>query len=69
MKSDDHWVAIKQKMELLSTWQSNITSSDGVVASIGDSWYEKTDTSSDTGTFHYEDMTITRSTNGWLASS
>lgn len=65
-EEDDHWVAIKQKMELLSTWQSNITSSDGVVASIGDSWYEKTDTSPVTGTFHYKDMTITRSTNGWL---
>jgi hypothetical protein len=65
-EEDGHWVAIKQKMELLSTWQSNITSSDGVVASIGDSWYEKTDTSSDTGTFHYDDMTIKRSKSGWL---
>jgi len=65
-EKDGHWLGIKQKMELLSTWQSNITSADGVVASIGDSWYEKTDTSSATGTFHYDDMTITRSTNGWL---
>ena len=65
-EEDGHWVAIKQKMELLSTWQCNITSSDGVVASIGDSWYEKTDTSSDTGTFHYDDMTIKRSKSGWL---
>ena len=65
-ESDDHWINIKQKMELLSSWQSNIASSDGVVASIGDSWYEKTNTSSDTGTFHYDDMTIKRSKSGWL---
>ena len=65
-ENDDHWIGIKQKMELLSTWQSNITSSDGVVASIGDSWYEKTNTSSATGTFNYNDMTIKRSSTGWL---
>jgi hypothetical protein len=65
-ENDGHWIHIKQKMELLSAWQNNITSSDGVVASIGDSWYEKTNTSSDTGTFHYDDMTIKRSKSGWL---
>ena len=65
-ENDGHWTHIKEKMRLLATWQSNITSSDGVVASIGDSWYEKTNTSSDTGTFHYTDMTIKRSKSGWL---
>jgi len=65
-EKEGHWIHIKQKMKLLSDWQSNITSSDGVVASIGDSWYEKTNTSSATGTFHYTDMTIKRSTSGWL---
>jgi len=68
-ENDGHWVAVKKKMELLSVWQSNITSSDGVVASIGDSWYEKTNTSSDVGTFHYDDMTIKRTSNGWLLVS
>jgi hypothetical protein len=64
-ENDGHWVAVKKKMELLSVWQSNITSSDGVVASIGDSWYEKTNTASSDGTFEYKDMTIKRN-NGWL---
>jgi hypothetical protein len=65
-KNDVHWKMIKQKMGMLATWQRVITSADGVVASIGDSWYEKTDTTAAIGTFNYNDMTIKRSTSGWL---
>ena len=64
-ETDDTWTKIKEKMEQLNLWQSLITSSDGVVASIGDSWYEKANTASSTGTFEYKDMTIQRD-KGWL---
>jgi len=61
------WDKIKQKMEMLTLWQQLISSGDGVVASIGDSWYEKS-TRWDwlTGTFLYKDMTIQKTTDGWL---
>jgi hypothetical protein len=64
-EKDETWIEIKQKMEKLTIWQHLITNSDGVVASIGDSWYEKSKASDAVGTFDYRDMTIKRK-NGWV---
>jgi len=66
-EDSETWAKIKQKMEMLTLWQQLISSADGVVASIGDSWYEKS-TRWDwlTGTFLYKDMTIQKTTDGWL---
>ena len=64
-EKDETWIEIKQKMEKLTISQHLITNSDGVVASIGDSWYEKSKASDAVGTFDYRDMTIKRK-NGWV---
>ncbi len=59
---DSMWVDVKHNMQVLNKWQSLISNSAGVVASIGDSWYEKVkpcDEESD-GVYNYEDMTIRR---------
>ena len=66
-EDSETWAKIKQKMEMLTLWQQLISSADGVVASIGDSWYEKSKRWDWLiGTFLYKDMTIQKTTDGWL---
>ena len=66
-ENSETWAKIKQKMEMLTLWQQLISSADGVVASIGDSWYEKSKRWDWlVGTFSYKDMTIQKNEDGWL---
>ena len=66
-EDSETWAKIKQKMEMLTLWQQLISSADGVVASIGDSWYEKSKRWDWViGTFLYKDLTIQKTTDGWL---
>lgn len=59
------YVHIFHNLRRVKMWQDRITDTDGVMAVIGDGWYEKTTGVSDDGIFYYEDMTIIRK-EGWL---
>lgn len=54
------WLEVCESMEKLQQWQRRISNSEGVVASIGDSWYEKVEPTDEIGSFVYKDMTIHR---------
>ena len=58
---------IFHNLRKVKKWQNRITDSDGVMAVIGDGWYEKCyrNTLSEDGIFYYEDMTVIRK-EGWL---
>ena len=58
---------IFHNLRKVKKWQNRITDSDGVMAVIGDGWYEKCyrSTLSEDGIFYYEDMTVIRK-EGWL---
>jgi len=59
------WLKVCDLMESLQKWQGRISNNAGVVASIGDSWYEVINPTDETGTFVYKDMTIFRNKN-WV---
>ena len=66
------WIEIAQLMIKLQEWQSNISDEDGVVAVIGDSWYEKTnlpDKKDPNGVFRYQDMTIEKKSDWTVISN
>jgi len=52
------WKDLCEVMEKLEDWQRIISNNEGVIASIGDSWYEKVEPSDKTGMFSYKDMTV-----------
>ena len=58
--NNEVWILIKEKVEALTKWQRRVSNSDGVVASIGDSWYEKVEPTDEKGVYNYLDMTIHR---------
>ena len=60
-KNNHIWNDACDSIKKLEEWQSRIANSEGVVASIGDSWYEKVEQpSTEEGSFSYKDMTILR---------
>ena len=59
------YVHIFHNLRRVKMWQDRITDTDGVMAVIGDGWYEKATGVSDDGIFYYEDMTVIRK-EGWL---
>lgn len=59
------WLKVCKLMESLQKWQRRISNNAGVVASIGDSWYEVVNPDKETGTFLYKDMTICKNKN-WV---
>ena len=56
---------IARRVRLIKEWQRLISDSDGVMAVIGDGWYEKVEPIKKDGVFNYIDMTIIRE-KGWL---
>ena len=59
------YTRIKDNVARVKQWQQRISDTDGVMAVIGDGWYEKVIPTEEEGHFTYDDMTITR--NGlWL---
>jgi len=54
------WVEVCEAMHKLKLWQGRISNSSGVVASIGDSWYEVVKPTEEYGRFKYDDMTVYR---------
>ena len=54
------WNHIVYNLEKVKLWQQLISDTDGVMAVIGDGWYEKVTPTSENGVFYYEDMTIQR---------
>ncbi len=62
---DEVWILIKETIGLLTHWQRLVSNSDGVVASIGDSWYEKVEPTDEEGIFRFVDMTVHRK-NDWV---
>tara|TARA_R100000234_G_scaffold12449_1_gene6907 strand:- start:463 stop:1653 length:1191 start_codon:yes stop_codon:yes gene_type:complete len=56
----DTWNHILNNLIKVKRWQQLISDSDGVMAVIGDGWYEKVIPTSEEGYFYYEDMTIQR---------
>tara|TARA_Y100001972_G_scaffold122196_1_gene167370 strand:+ start:1184 stop:2377 length:1194 start_codon:yes stop_codon:yes gene_type:complete len=61
----DTWKHIKYNLAKVKRWQSLISDTDGVMAVVGDGWYEKVEPTKDEGTFYYQDMTIQRGDN-WV---
>ena len=61
-RSYDH---IFHNLRKVKKWQNRITDSDGVMAVIGDGWYEKATAVGEDGIFYYEDMTVIRK-DGWM---
>ena len=59
------WNHIVYNLNKVKLWQQLISDTDGVMAVIGDGWYEKVIPTSENGTFYYEDMTIQRG-GGWV---
>lgn len=57
------WLEVCASMEKLQLWQRRISNKEGIVASIGDSWYEKVEPTDEYGKFEYQDMTIHRNEN------
>ena len=51
---------IKNNVRRVKEWQQRISDTDGVMAVIGDGWYEKVISTDEEGCFDYDDMTITR---------
>tara|TARA_R110002110_G_scaffold140883_2_gene328455 strand:- start:1030 stop:2238 length:1209 start_codon:yes stop_codon:yes gene_type:complete len=51
---------IKNNVAQVKRWQQLISDTDGVMAIIGDGWYEKVIPINEEGNFTYDDMTITR---------
>ena len=58
--NDEVWVLIKESIGLLTHWQRRVSNTEGVVASIGDSWYEKVKPTDEEGIYDYFDMTVHR---------
>jgi len=56
----DTWNHIVSNLNKVKRWQQLISDSDGVMAVIGDGWYEKVIPTNEEGYFYYEDMTIQR---------
>ena len=52
--------SIKRNVAEVKRWQQLISDTDGVLAVIGDGWYEKVVPTNEEGHFTYGDMTITR---------
>ena len=59
------WNHIIYNLQLVKQWQQLISDTDGVMAVIGDGWYEKVTPTSKDGFFYYQDMTIQRG-NDWV---
>ena len=51
---------IKENVAKVKRWQQLISDTDGVMAVIGDGWYEKVIPTNEEGKFEYDDMTIIR---------
>ena len=62
---DDVWILIKEKIDSVNLWQRLVSNSVGVVASIGDSWYEKVEPIDQQGVYRFDDMMIHR-TGDWV---
>ena len=54
------WILIKESIGLLTNWQRRVSNTEGIVASIGDSWYEKVEPTDEEGIYDYLDMTVHR---------
>ena len=54
------WILIKERIGLVPHWQRRVSNAQGVVASIGDSWYEEVKPTDEEGIYDYFDMTIHR---------
>ena len=54
------WILIKERIGLVTHWQRRVSNAQGVVASIGDSWYEEVKPTDEEGIYDYFDMTIHR---------
>ena len=54
------WILIKECIGLLTNWQRRVSNTEGIVASIGDSWYEKVEPTDEEGIYDYLDMTVHR---------
>ena len=57
---DEVWILIKERIGLVTHWQRRVSNAQGVVASIGDSWYEEVKPTDEEGIYDYFDMTIHR---------
>jgi len=57
---DEVWILIKERIGFVTKWQRRVSNTEGVVASIGDSWYEEVKPIDEEGVYEYLDMTIHR---------
>ena len=57
---DEVWILIKERIGLVTHWHRRVSNAQGVVASIGDSWYEEVKPTDEEGIYDYFDMTIHR---------